>query len=240
MDKFRNRIKYYLVGLLMGVIAVAFFFGQRGCTWLPGNRVKSVIAENTIVIGDSVLGLLHCLADDSQPIFDLLNTNGDVDFGGSKTHIEDKIYKIDGPNDLQVFFKIFENDNFDSYSEIIDIKSPEIKCSISLTNTNKQPLLLPRTLIMKIIESHSFTYYPIIECQLACYGIPSDSLPNLHQKAIDIQTPDIPNLINKVYNITTSYNNNKYLIQYEIGENRTRIKNVESLTTEAKANCNCE
>lgn len=224
----------------MGIIAVAFFFGQRGCTWLPGNRVKSVIAENTIVIGDSVLGLLHCLADDSQPIFDLLNTNGDVDFGGSETHQDQKIYKIDGPNDLAVYFKLFENDNFDSYSEIIDIKSPQINCDITTTNSNKQPLLLPHALIMKIIAAHSFTYYPIIECQLACYDIPNDSLSILHQKAIEIQTPDIPNLINKVYNITTKYNESKYVIQYEIGENRTRIKNIKPFETATKEPCDCE
>ncbi|MFK8039531.1 MAG: hypothetical protein AB8B74_14655 [Crocinitomicaceae bacterium] len=240
MDKFKNRIKYYLVGFLMGIVAVAFFFGQRGCTWLPGNRVKSVIAENTIVIGDSVLSLLHCLADDSQPIFDLLNTNGDVDFGGSETQVEDKIYKIDGPDELAVYFKIFESDNFSSYSEVIDIKSPKINCEITKTNTYKQPLLLPRKLIMSIIESHSFSYYPIIDCQLKCYDIPEDSLKTLHKTALSIQTPDQEGLINKVYNITVVYKYNRYLIQYEIGENRTRIKNIKLIQAKLEDHCDCK
>ncbi len=240
MDKFKNRIKYYLVGFLMGIIAVAFFFGQRGCTWLPGNRVKSVIAENNIIVGDSISALLNCLADDSQPIFDLLNQDGNVDFSGSQTQAEHKIYKIDGSDELSVYFKLYENKNENSYSEIIQIQSPKVTCQTTLSNQNKQPLVLPHQLIMTIIEAHSFTYYPIIDCQIACYGIPEDSLKTLHKQALLIETPDIPGLINKVYNITTMFDHKKYLVQYEIGENRTRIKNIGSLEDNESLTCNCE
>jgi len=240
MDKFKNRIKYYLVGFLIGVVAVAFFFGQRGCTWLPGNRVKAVIAENTIVIGDSVLQILHCLAEDSQPIFDILNTTGDVDFGGSQTRTDPKIYKIDGDDGLSVFFKLFEDDNFDSYSEIINITAPELNCDVSASNTNKQPLVLPRRLIMQIIESRSFTYYPIVDCQVECYGINEDSLTTMHRNALQINTSNQPDLINKVYDITTVYDKGRYLVQYEIGENRTRIKNIKFLDAKGAITCDCE
>ena len=240
MDKFKNRIKYYLVGFIIGIIAVASFFGQRGCTWLPGNRVKSVIAENSIVVGDSILEVLLCLADDSQPIFDLLNTNGDVDFGNSETHLEEKIYKIDGPDDLSVYFKLFESDNYASYSEIIEIQSPKINCSVTVSNAIKRPLTLPRKLIFQIIESHSFTYYPIIDCQLACYGIEADSLTTLHRNALSIETPNNPNLINRVYNIETTHQGVKYLVQYEIGENRTRIKNIQLADSRVSKICDCK
>ena len=54
MDKFKNRIKYFLVGLSIGVILVYFMFGNRGCSWLPENRVKNMIGEKEIVVGDSV------------------------------------------------------------------------------------------------------------------------------------------------------------------------------------------
>ena len=240
MDKFRNRIKYYLVGFLLGAVAVAFFFGQRGCTWLPGNRVKSVIAENTIIVGDSIQALLNCLAEDSQPIFELLNSGGNVDFGGSKTREDNKIYKIDGANDLSVYFKLFESNNYDSYSEIIDVKSPSLNCNITVSNTNKKPLMLPRSLVIQIIESHSFTYYPIIDCQLDCYGIPEDSLKTLHKNATAIETPNTPGLINKVYNIQLTYEGVKYLIKYEIGENRTRIKNINHMDSRLSTICDCE
>lgn len=240
MDKFKNRLKYYLVGFILGSLAVGFFFGQRGCSWLPGKRVKTIIAENTIVVGDSVLALLHCLADDSQPIFDILNTNGDVDFGGSQPRAENKIYKIDGPDGLSVYFKLFEKDNFDSYSEIINIESPAINCKITVSNNRKKPLVLPRKLIMEIIEGHSFTYYPIIDCQVLCYGIDEDSLNTLHRKAETIETPSQADLVNRVYNIATSYNSVKYMIQYEIGENRTRIKNIKLLDNTVADNCDCK
>ncbi|MDX1349892.1 MAG: hypothetical protein R3279_06590 [Putridiphycobacter sp.] len=240
MDKFKNRIKYYLVGFLLGVVAVAFFFGQRGCTWLPGNRVKSVIAENTIIIGDSVAALLHCFSDDSQPVFDLLNTNGNVDFGGSKTRIEQKEYKIDGPDGLSMYFKLYESLNDDAYSELIDIKSPKINCKVSLSNSNKSPLALPKRIVFQIIESHNFSYYPIIDCQLDCYSIEIDSLKTWHKSAVSIQTSNDPSLVNRVYNIITVYKGKEYAVQYEIGENRTRIKNI-ALASQLKNNlCNCE
>lgn len=240
MDKFKNRIKYYLVGFLLGAIAVAFFFGERGCTWLPSNRVKSVIAENTIVVGDSVMQLLWCLADDSQPIFDILNTNGNVDFGGSQTRVENKIYKIDGPDGLVVYFKLFEGLNNDSYSEIIDIKSPAINCKVTIPNKNQRPLALPKKLVFQIIESHSFSYYPIIDCQLECYHISADSVKTWHKTASSIETPNDPTLVNRVYDITIEYNNLSYLVQYEIGENRTRIKNIELIGENDPKLCNCE
>ena len=240
MNKFKNRIKYYLIGFLMGIVAVAFFFGQRGCTWLPGNRVKAVIAENNIIVGDSILEVLNCLADDSQPIFDLLNTDGDVDFGQSQTRTEPKIYKIDGANDLSVYFKLFKDQNDHNYSEIIEITSPKLDCQVSVPNRHKQPLLLPRKLIMQIIEAHKFTYYPIIDCQTTCYDIDSDSLKTIHRKATFIETPDIPGLINKVYNLTVNYYGSDYVIQYEIGENRTRIKNIKLVDTNRPDLCECE
>lgn len=229
-----------MVGFLIGVVAVAFFFGQRGCTWLPGNRVKAVIAENTIVIGDSILQILYCLADDSQPVFDILNTTGDVDFGGSETRSDPKIYKIDGDDGLSVYFKLFEDDNFDSYSEIINITSPALSCDISVPNRNKQPLVLPRKLIMQIIESRSFTYYPIVNCQIDCYSINEDSLTTMHRNATNITTSERPDMINRVYDISTTSNDISYLIQYEIGENRTRIKNIQLANDEVNKICDCE
>lgn len=235
MDKFKNRIKYYLIGFLIGVLAVAFFFGERGCTWLPGNRVKSVIAENNIVIGDSIAAIMNCLADDALPIYNLLNSSGDVNFGESKTHQENKVYLIEGDDDLKVWFQLHEPGNNQNYSEIIGITSPHINCTSTLSNENKNPLVLPKKIIFNIIESHAFSYYPIIDCQVACYGIPLDSLKTIHKKSTKIETPNIPNLINKAYLIYTEYQGNKYKITYEIGENRTRIKRIEGT-----ASCDCD
>ncbi|MFD1553432.1 hypothetical protein DNU06_07110 [Putridiphycobacter roseus] len=235
MDKFKNRIKYYLIGFLIGVVAVAFFFGQRGCAWLPGNRVKSVIAENNIVVGDSVAQLLNCLSDDAQPIYDILNNSGDVNFGESETHLDHKIYLIEGENDLKVWFQLFESSNNQGYSEIIGVSSPNIQCKSTLSNQLKKPLVLPKKIIFSIIESHSFSYYPIIDCQATCYQIPLDSLETIHKKSKKIETPNIPNLINKVYIVNTEYQGKNYQVTYEIGENRTRIKQIQG-----ENECDCE
>lgn len=231
MDKFKNRIKYYLVGFLMGIIAITFFFGQRGCAWLPGNRVKTTITEQKIVVGDSIQALLNCLADDSQPIFDLLNTDGDVNFGESETEGHPQRYRIENGNGLVVDFKIYDN-----YSEIVSVKSPEITCDVSaLTNQVKHRLILPKKIINQIIDQHAFTFYDIAKCQMACYGIPEEDVVLLHKSGKNYRTSEREDLVNRIFIVTTNYNGTDYDITYEIGENRTRIKSISG-----HADCHCE
>jgi hypothetical protein len=52
---------YYGVGFGIGLIGVFFFFNNRGCSWLPGNRVKEMVAERIIYISDANLQILKNL-----------------------------------------------------------------------------------------------------------------------------------------------------------------------------------
>ena len=45
MGKFLRRLKFYAVGLGIGTIFTFMIFGNRGCSWLPDNRVKNMIAD---------------------------------------------------------------------------------------------------------------------------------------------------------------------------------------------------
>lgn len=207
----------------MGVIAVAFFFGQRGCSWLPENRVKTVISENRIIIGDSIQAILDCLSEDSQPIYDILNYNGDVDFSKSDTKSDQKTYWFDGADGFTAEFKINEEDR---YSELVSINQTGKNCETRLLNDKKHTLILPKKILNQIIESHKFVLYDTVKYQIECYEIPEDSLYRIHLKSTGYSSPSEEKLVNKIFNVTTEFEGNQYIITYEIGENRTRIQNV--------------
>ena len=230
MDKFKNRIKYYLVGFTFGIAAVIFFFGQRGCSWLPNNRVKTTITEQDIMIGDSLQSILDCLGPDSEPIFKLLNNDGDVDFANSDTRANFKIYYINGENDLRVGFKMYDN-----YSEIISIEQPGLNCKAEGLNNRKRRLMLPKVIIDQIIGSHRFTLYEVVNCQIECFNIPVEVLYSLHLTGYDYETPKHKELVNKRFKLSTEYQGKTYRITYEIGENRTRVKNISG-----EKECACE
>ena len=46
---FLRRLVYYLIGFGIGLIMVIFFFQNRGCSWLPENKVKETILRKIII-----------------------------------------------------------------------------------------------------------------------------------------------------------------------------------------------
>jgi len=233
MQKFRDRLKYYLIGFTFGIIAVIFFFGERGCSWLPGNRVKNSIAEKEIIYGDSIKALLDCSNYTNEDIYNLLNSSGDIDFSESQTHEIPKKYVFYGENDLRVVFALYEEEQ-DEYSEIIEINS---NCKASISNYHKQIFPLPNKIIASIIESHEYTYYPEAQCEMDCYHITKEEIKEFHKTAVidmsesrpwvktEIKNNN-PQLADKLYYLKGKIKGQDFAVLYEIGENRTRIKKV--------------
>ena len=46
---FLRRLFYYLIGVGIGLIFVFFVFGNRGCSWLPQNKVKETINHKILI-----------------------------------------------------------------------------------------------------------------------------------------------------------------------------------------------
>lgn len=239
MDKFKNRIKYYLIGFSFGIVAVIFFFGGRGCAWLPENRVKNTISENAIIYGDSIKSVLECLNKSNEDIYALLNNSGDVNFKESQTKVNPKQYLIEGENDFKAVFEINEK-----YSEIISVPSAQ-SCDIHQSNNHKQEVPLPSKIVNSIIESHEFTFYPETKCQMSCLNIDSTQVESFHLSAkINMQksrpwpplTVDGQMAFNPIYTLEGTINKTNITMTYEIGENRTRIVQIQSLDKE----CECE
>lgn len=234
MKTFKERLKYYVIGLGMGVIAVAFIFGERSCAWLPGNQVKNTLAMSEIIYGDSIKAIMDCDNITNSDIYNLLDKEGDVDFGESSTQEDPKKYVFNGANNLVVTFAMYND-----YSELIQVNSD---CKVSESNNHKATIPLPRSIITSIIESHEFTYYPITECQMEFYNLTKSEIEDFHKTAdinmansIAWPTGEGEDVENKKYFLEGLINNIPYSVMYEIGENRTRIKHIIGET-----DCGCE
>ena len=53
MKTFLKRLKYYGLGFGIGTVFLFFFFENRGCSWMPSNRVKSNVIERLLVTSKS-------------------------------------------------------------------------------------------------------------------------------------------------------------------------------------------
>jgi len=97
MSTFTKRLKYYGIGFGIGMIFVFFFFQNRGCSWLPSNRVKNAILDRLIVISDSTNAVFKSKGLSKQDIVNALN-EGDVQFDESDKDNKSKMYIIEQNN----------------------------------------------------------------------------------------------------------------------------------------------
>ncbi|MBI3238642.1 MAG: hypothetical protein HYZ43_07380 [Flavobacteriia bacterium] len=108
MKNFLRRLKFYGFGFGIGIIFVFFFFQNRGCTWLPSNRVKNTILGRVLVTSDKDKQLFHSKGLNEDEVVAFLN-DGDVDFGKSKKEGNPKVYSVTkeiNGKDVELWFTI--------------------------------------------------------------------------------------------------------------------------------------
>lgn len=93
MEKFSRRLKYYGIGFGLGLVFVFFFFKNRGCTWLPENRVKNSIMSRILVVSEKSRKEFTNKGVNPDSIIYVLD-DGDVDFGESDKEGDSKTYLI--------------------------------------------------------------------------------------------------------------------------------------------------
>ena len=98
---FLNRLKFYLLGFILGLFLVYGIFKERNWDWLPENKVKKFLLENPLKI---FYNKKQDLFSDqlSKKIFDII-VNGDVNFSKSETKQELKIYLIEYKQNTAIF-----------------------------------------------------------------------------------------------------------------------------------------
>jgi hypothetical protein len=234
MQRFRNRLMFYGIGFIIGLILMFFMFGTRGCAWFPENRVKNMIAEKEILIGDSLLEIMNCAQVTNVDIYSLLNENGDVDFSLSKTHEYPKKYWFSGEKDGKELSIIYALG--DSLVEVLDFNfETKVNCSSTLSNVHKTTVPLPDDEVRAILESNKMRIMSKAECQMKCMKFAEGDVLNFHKTAkieIGLSRPREP--LNPIYVLRGTISGTEVLITYVIGENRTRIADI------SPNSCNCE
>ena len=235
MDKLWRRLKFFAIGLGFGCIIVYFTFGNRGCAWLPGNRVKNMIGEKEIIVGDSILALMTCNDLNNDAIYELLKSDGNVEFSLSETHSRPKVYYIEGEKDGASYyakFALYEQEPLsmegEEYAEVVAIGwSAEKACSTDLSNQYKSTLPLPHSDVIAILEANEFRILEEASCEMEFYGLSEEEVLAFHKTAeIDIEASAPRAGDNPYYVMIGTVRGNIYSIQYVIGENRTRVAEI--------------
>ena len=113
-----KRIKFYGFGFIIGLIFVAIFFNNKGCSWMPSNRIKDSILNKVIVFPDAEIDALSAMGISDSTIYQFL-LNADVNF--SKSIKEQGVYpkeyvlEVEDSTLRSLQFSLFE----DSYITVV-------------------------------------------------------------------------------------------------------------------------
>lgn len=137
MDNFFRRLKYYGIGFAIGLIFVVLLFQQKGCSWTPGNRVKSAILERIVFVDslDDVYVKAHNISPRTLRKF---IENGTVSFLKSKRNGKEKLYHFHGDlgklksTDCLIAYREksvvvdidFENSDINKYKPLVGYAKP--------------------------------------------------------------------------------------------------------------------
>ncbi|MBI1837253.1 MAG: hypothetical protein HYR91_08320 [Flavobacteriia bacterium] len=133
MDSWMKRLKYYGIGFGMGLIFVVFFFQNRGCSWLPDNRVKNSILDRVLVLPEKDEVKMKSLGLTEKDLTLVLN-DGKVVFDKSVKNRNPKVYLVEkefeGKGKIKFFYTLPEE------SFISEIHLHE-KNAFAIKNTKK-------------------------------------------------------------------------------------------------------
>jgi hypothetical protein len=165
MNKFINRLKYYSIGFGIGLIFVFFFFQNRGCSWLPDNRVKNTILDRVLVLSELESEKIKKAGISDNDIIQLLN-DGDVQFKKSIKDSDFKVYLIQ--NEKHKMYFTLPKESFISEIKMANVSASKIKTSQEGTG---RFLRFPNDESLIYVDS-----MPILGCQLQAIGMINQKL----------------------------------------------------------------
>jgi len=150
-----KRLRYYLIGFLIGTIFVSILFKDRGCSWTPTNRVKNSIQDKIIVFPENQIQSFNALGLDKESVYKFL-VEADVDFSNSLKDKFPKVYIIEENDsiDRRLQFSLYE----DSYITIAHVlgKDEKPKRYEQLEGWGKM-MRLPKDSSLVFIDKSNYT-----------------------------------------------------------------------------------
>lgn len=102
-NTFLRRLFYYLIGVSIGLIFVFFVFGNRGCSWLPQNKVKETINHKILISASKKIS-----AKNIQKILE----DSEVNFDKSNKNTAFKTYLFESAENKNQFYITFTSDSY--------------------------------------------------------------------------------------------------------------------------------
>ena len=218
---FLNRLKFFLIGISLGLFLVFSIFKEREWSWLPENKIKKFLLDNPIKINLKKSELSNINDDFSRNIFNVI-IYGDVVFSQSTTNTNPKKYLIK-----------YENDSIS-----VDISFKDSSSLINSFNSYKfcqrnDDLCLETTLNMDdlnfflMLEKLEKKYYKKFNSEMKKYNLNNLYITkNLKTYKNDWKKSNIFKLTNPNYQGTIEIEGNKYEITMEKGNNKLRFKTI--------------
>lgn len=218
---FRKRLRYYVVGLSMGLVVSFMFFKNRGCSWLPGNRVLDNISSSVILRDDSILCVMQCNHITDKDMFEMFYT-GTVNFSESKTHDVFKTFVLSGTRsaDKTPFKLAFHV--VDSISYIVEVPGANTACDCPLPGSFKR-VFMPDEMVKRIFAESSFSTTAVADEEMAKGKITREEVKKvLFDGEIDRTQSDPFAEPHPVYVVTK----NNMTVKVELAEKMTRVLSV--------------
>ena len=218
---FLNRLKFFLIGISLGLFLVYSLFKEREWNWLPENKIKKFLLENPIKIKIKKSEVFIINNDFSRNIFNVI-INGEVLFSQSITNSNPKKYLM----------------NYKSDSITIDISFQDSSCLVKSVNRHvfcqeNNDLCIDTTLNMdnlnffRMLEKLEKKYSKKYNLEMKKYNLNNlDISKNLKTYKNDWKKSKIFNLTNPNYQGTIEVDGDKYEITMEKGNNKLRFKNI--------------
>ena len=217
--KFIHRLKYFLVGFGIGLIAVFFFFKDRGWDWLPGNRVTKFILTNPMEIDEDFLLVLNENKIKTDLLFNTIE-KGSVLFSESETKVRVKNYKIELDTFKLTILVSFE----DSLSTIINLNNLKNKQNQKIVST---PFYPSDSLFFSKILKKEIKANDLFLCQLKKEELNYDSIITHLKNNILLREFSRPyKKPNPIYFSEMNFNGNKMIIHMEEGSKKIRLKSM--------------
>ncbi len=87
---FINRLKYYLIGVGLGILMVMAIFKDRNLrSWMPQFQVIKEISEKPLGISEEIMCRFECTGLSTENEIDSILATGDVDFKRSNVKAHD-------------------------------------------------------------------------------------------------------------------------------------------------------
>jgi len=152
MESFLRRLKYYGIGFGFGLLFVIFFFKNRGCSWLPSNRVKDSIQQRVLVLPEDQKESLDSKGIKVADIKHIIET-GDVDFSESLKQSDPKVYLVEGTTvngkDAQLYVTL----PGESFIAEIHVKESSIKKVMKTANGKGKMISFPNDKQLIFLDS---------------------------------------------------------------------------------------